>query len=650
MESNIVESALALAVYKKLKKEQFQLIETAIKEGLPITIESFTPGPQGPKGQVGARGERGPIGPMGPRGLIGEQGPQGDQGPQGETPDLRPLQKEIEEKLRKDFDGLAENLRNKIASQISAPTGGNNTGGGVVKLSKLVDFDNTTVSDGAVISYNAVTRKFEMVPMAQNTGSLDPAVLQQINDNSNSISSINASVANIQIDIGNLQNDVLQIPPLQSQVATNTSIITTLQSQSSTNTTNISNLQTRVTDLEASGLGTPHPLIFSTEGSDNQFRRLVQYEDQNGVVSTVRSVDTSGTDFIIELATFSPGIQAIGESLFWDEPASGFTVTVDNPIDFPSQYLSQISRLDVISGYHNNITDYSLSTYSNTPAGGVDWSQNVTTTASATIYSNGSGTNGGNASANVFFFDNFSAEYSDSVVVQHTWQNVGVDVYFSSLSGRTFLETYNSANYTINITGLQNAANSSIAASASGGAITNTTGSGVFTPTNPIHKDSVDVHNITVTANFTRPASVTGAQYNVVDTAIVNVINTSFDYPSFFVWTNDTNTPPIRTDCVTGTALAASTVLLGHHTQSYSNFVNNTDSVPKALWFCVRQSISQPTKFEAGPSAALISIVSATLGYIVDLHPDTLPAGYLPETYVLYGITLQPGQTYVRIS
>jgi hypothetical protein len=46
----------------------------------------------------------------------------------------------------------------------------------------------------------------------------------------------------------------------------------------------------------------------------------------------------------------------------------------------------------------------------------------------------------------------------------------------------------------------------------------------------------------------------------------------------------------------------------------------------------------------------LLSDVSVTSGNTVSLQPTTPPAGYVAEQYTLYGITLQPGTTYVSIS
>jgi len=46
----------------------------------------------------------------------------------------------------------------------------------------------------------------------------------------------------------------------------------------------------------------------------------------------------------------------------------------------------------------------------------------------------------------------------------------------------------------------------------------------------------------------------------------------------------------------------------------------------------------------------LLSDTNVTTGNTVDLQPTSVPSGYTGENYTLYGITLQPGQTYVRIT
>ena len=63
----------------------------------------------------------------------------------------------------------------------------------------------------------------------------------------------------------------------------------------------------------------------------------------------------------------------------------------------------------------------------------------------------------------------------------------------------------------------------------------------------------------------------------------------------------------------------------------------------------VRSAASQPTTFQTGASSSLLSDVGVTTSTL-NLEPDSPPSGYSAEQYNLYGITLQPGNTYVSIS
>ena len=63
----------------------------------------------------------------------------------------------------------------------------------------------------------------------------------------------------------------------------------------------------------------------------------------------------------------------------------------------------------------------------------------------------------------------------------------------------------------------------------------------------------------------------------------------------------------------------------------------------------VRSAANQPSTFQTGASSSLLSDVGTT-NTTLDLEPDSPPAGYSAETYNLYGIVLQPGNTYVSIS
>jgi len=153
-----------------------------------------------------------------------------------------------------------------------------------------------------------------------------------------------------------------------------------------------------------------------------------------------------------------------------------------------------------------------------------------------------------------------------------------------------------------------------------------------------------------VSTDFSRPASVTGTAYTVTDTASDSSITASFTYPSFWLFTASTSSPPARADIVNGNGFEGTVNVLGNQSKNIDTFITNGGGIPQAFWLCIRSSASQPTSFQTGASAALLSDVSVTTGYSVALEPDASPAGYIAENYTLYGITLQPGDTYVRIS
>ena len=103
-------------------------------------------------------------------------------------------------------------------------------------------------------------------------------------------------------------------------------------------------------------------------------------------------------------------------------------------------------------------------------------------------------------------------------------------------------------------------------------------------------------------------------------------------------------TAPTREIIVSDFDFATEVVQLGHHNKSISTFIDNTSESPRAFWFGVRSNASQPTVFQTGPSATLLSDVNITTGYSVSLQPDNPIQDYVAEEYTLYGITLQSGK------
>ena len=393
----------------------------------------------------------------------------------------------------------------------------------------------------------------------------------------------------------------------------------------------------------------PSIINWNTSGGNDEFR-IIDSFTESGVNYTVRNVSISNNRLQLELARFSPTVAAVGQSRAWDQAASAFTITVDNPSDFLSRYIDTVAGLSATVGVHATLADYTAGVKNATPAGGVDWIQQFSTNSTAKIYSNGTGTTGGTATATVTFHDSDGNPWPTTATVSYSWNSVNVTVSFSNLSGKNFLESYNSVSYSVAVTGLSDASNASTQVTATGGTISNATGSGTMTFADPLHKDNNSGRSVSVSTDFSRPEAVTGTAYTLTDTAADTTITATFTYPSFYIWTADTNTPPARSDIVTGSDFDASVTELGNAAKNINTTITNSADTPRAFWLGVRASASQPSTFQTGASAALLSDVAVTSGQTVDLEPDAPGAGYVAERYQLYGITLQPGETYVRIS
>ena len=197
---------------------------------------------------------------------------------------------------------------------------------------------------------------------------------------------------------------------------------------------------------------------------------------------------------------------------------------------------------------------------------------------------------------------------------------------------------------------IRDRSNYSVVVNPTGGSINNTSGSGTFSFSTPVHKDNNDgSRGLTTLTTFNRPASVTGTAYSTQLQAQDSAFSTSFQYPSFRIFTAGSSTVPTRADIIQGTGFESTVTSLGHHTASLTQTINNSSAVPQCMWVGIRSSITQPTSFKTGASSSLLSDVAKT-DATVNLEPDTAPSGYSAEAYKLYGITLQSGNTYVSIT
>ena len=413
----------------------------------------------------------------------------------------------------------------------------------------------------------------------------------------------------------------------------------------------------------SAGTGSDSPLVFTTSGD---YRTLTGFLE-SGSTSTIRTAEFHGDLLRLTLATFTPSFSASStpsSSLNWDVSCTGFSVSVDNPSDVTNDFISSVYSITQTSGSVNGtLSNYTAGSFSQTPAGGVDWNQSFTVdNSNSYIRSTSTNRSGGSAGATVKFNhnDGSESEYTASdTSFSVNWSTASMSVSKNNVSGKTFLKTYSSTSYSTSVSGLNSSSNSSHSLSATGGTLNNTSGSGyvsgTFTFTDPIHKDNTGTtRTISNTCTFTRPANVTGTSYTVDQSSTTSSVSASFTYPSFWIWTSSTGSPPTLTDIIDdseSTGFNSNTNQLANQTHDFSvQAVNNTDSNPRAFWFAVRNSVTQPTTFKTGASSALLSDVSTTDGGTLSLIPNSPPSGLTGESYHLYGITLQPGTTYVEIS
>ena len=266
------------------------------------------------------------------------------------------------------------------------------------------------------------------------------------------------------------------------------------------------------------------------------------------------------------------------------------------------------------------------------------------------IYSSTSDLTGGSASATVSFLDKNQATISETATITFNWSTASNSIAFANLSGKNFLERYTTTTYDLTINNISDLSNTATTITTNAGTLTSSTGDGTITFTTPIHKDNNSGRTITATTLFTRPATVTGTGYTSEGVSSDSNITVTFTYPSFYIFTSSTSNPPSRADIVDSFDFDSANVTeLSNQLKVIDQQINNPDGVPKCWWFAVRSAASQPTTFKTGSDASLLVGVTPT-ETTVDLEPDVAPVGYNSEEYKLYGITLNPGNTYVQIS
>jgi hypothetical protein len=415
------------------------------------------------------------------------------------------------------------------------------------------------------------------------------------------------------------------------------------------------------------GGGSTGPLGFM-KSSDNTFgngptnqRDLVTFYDQDGPKTirkflTYRHTRTGEQMFAVQLADFSPSFSSTttpGASLEWDVACTGFRVSVDNPTDFTEQYISSVHSVVPTHGTVSKLEEFTAGPRTPTPGGGIDWTQTFTTNATGVIRPISGTIEGGSAAANIRY-NSFSGSESlftaSNSTISVSWATPGLGIITNPLSNKTFLETYTTTNYAILVSGLSDSANRVHTVSTSTGTVSNLRGDGTFTFTTPIHKDNTSTpRTVSASTIFTRPAAVTGTSYSVPLNATTSV-SVYFSYPTFWLFTAGTTSPPVLSNIISGSGFAAGVTVLGDQAHTFGGLVENPSLSPSAFWFCVKNDIPQPTVFKTGKGAGLMSDVSAAKGNTVSLEPDSKPNGYSAVSYALYGITVQSGETYISIT
>ena len=598
-------------------------------------------GDKGVKGDLGAIGPQGIAGPRGLQGLVGETGAQGIAGPQGE-------------KGERGFPGLQGPKGEQGETGPAGPQGikGDRGERGEIGPAGPEGRQGLRGEDGAAApdyepKFQELVGQFNK-KISEVEKVANQRIQQKLTTLGNGVIASTSGGGSYQL----LDNRDVEYKSIKNNELDSDSILIFNRAEKKFKVESLTDALNRLG--VGTGTGTDgsleHPYLgWSTSGDADQFRTTSSFFEDSSEY-TIRSVSFVDNQLQVELANFSPIVAATGQSLSWDEPATQFIVSVENPDDFTDRYISSVSLIDNALGVHGSVSAYTTTGASPTPAGGVDWSQTFTVNDSAKIYSSGSGLTGGAASARISFEEDDGAVWNDNRPnINYNWQDANGSVNFINLSGKNFLESYTTVDYNVSITGLSTPSNATITLSPTAGTLSNTSGSGTMTFATPLHKDNNSGRAVDLEVIFSRPEGVTGTAYTATDLDDDNVITASFTYPSFYIFTVDNTTPPTLSDIVSGNDFSSSVTELGNQSKNLSTVITNGTVDPRCFWFAIRSSVSQPTVIQTGPSEALLSDVNYTSGNTVNLEPDSAAVDYVSEEYTLYGITLQPGDTYVRI-
>ena len=431
------------------------------------------------------------------------------------------------------------------------------------------------------------------------------------------------------------------------------------------------NIKTAVT---LSGAGSP--LVFETDGSTNTLTKF----KVDGADKTIRSVSFQDGLLEIELATFTPVIEAAGQgTLAWDVPASYFTVSANNPDDFTAEWISGIKSpiVQASGSVSTDLSAYTLSGASLPLTVSGDFLPATYTVNSGyvrPVHADVNGTaNGGSASGTVTFIHagaGNNADWGTTKTWSTSWQNVSHSIAHAALSGASFLKTYASTAVTLTVNGLSTATNANCTLTPIGGTISGFTNgangdrSAQLDFTVPICKDNTGSNrNVQLNTVFSRPIGVTGTAYTYTptDAYTASTVTASFTYKSFTTWTAGPSTAPNYTNLVDAagddgfsTDTAKIPILLGHQATSLSyQPITNSSSDPRTFWFCVRASaIGSKPAVIAGSQTIRNPVAPEDVTEVpFSMRPVSTPTEWTSDvSYKAYGITLYPGVTYVSFN
>lgn len=408
------------------------------------------------------------------------------------------------------------------------------------------------------------------------------------------------------------------------------------------------------------------PFQWVTSGTDSEYRTSETWRE-NEEIYVIREVRFVNGKLRVELASFSPVLNAYGQSLNWDEVPSQWSVYVNNPSDFVDMWIESVDNIVGNTGTFSAFSSFTPGSQSATPGGGVDWSQNFTLPNGSFIRPNTSvGTSGGSASAEVSFLVNdgsATSTHTDTASVTWTWQSIGVSTVFTSQSGKYWFQPYEEGTYRVTSSGIADTANVSHSVSINEGSLQNAIDGqlrSAYWISFPFWANSTN-KTISTSSTFTRPAGVTGTSYTTVVNSSDSFVG-YWNYPTFYKFYADPNSTIELEDIIIDQgsksspsaqqpkALASGISVLQTNagSRNVDQIINNPDTVPQSFTYFHRASLGTATVFKTGADASLLADVAPTSTGQIDLYHDHDQTAST-ETFNWYRITLQPGDTYLRI-